>query len=327
VTERRTFLEVLAGGLLASPLAAKAQQAEKVYQIGILTLAAAAQGPTAYWQPFIDELRELNYVPGRNVVIRYSGADARPERLPGLVAEMVRARVDVIVTTAVQETRAAKAATSSIPIVMTLVTDPVGQGLVASLARPGGNVTGLTTLVPGLYQKYVEFLHEVVPAATQFAVVVAADPAPQQRQELEETGRTLGVKLVVLHVSGPKEFESTLVRARKEGAAGIILTADVVTQMHSRAFVQLALKHRLPGVYWARQYVDDGGLMSYSANYTELRRHAATYVDKILKGAKPGDLPIEQPTKFELVINLKTAKAIGLTVPQSLLLRADQVIE
>ena len=145
----------------------------KVYRIGILTLAAAGQDPTAYWQPFIDELRELNYVPGRNVVIRYSGADARPERLPGLVGDMVKDRVDIIITTAVQETHAAKAATSSIPIVMTLVTDPVGQGLVASLARPGGNVTGLTTLVPRLYQKYVEFLHEVVPSATQFAVVGA----------------------------------------------------------------------------------------------------------------------------------------------------------
>jgi len=154
-----------------------------------------------------------------------------------------------------------------------------------------------------------------------------ADPGPKVRQELEGTGRTLGVTIVVLHVSSPKDFEGALVRARKEGAAGIIVTSDVVTQEHAHEFVQLALKHHLPGVYWARQYVDGGGLMSYSANYTELRRRAAHYVDKILKGAKPAELPIEQPTKFELVINLKTAKALGLTIPPSLLQRADQVID
>jgi putative ABC transport system substrate-binding protein len=324
---RRHFLLTSLAGTLATPPAAGAEQTGKVYRLGILTLAAAGSRPSVYWQPFIDEMRKLGYELDRNLVIKYSGADADPKRLPGLAGEMVKEGVDVIVTTAIRETRAAKAATTPIPIVMTLVPDPVGAGLVPSLARPGGNVTGLTMLVPGLYQKYVEFLHEVMPSATRFAIVVGLAPGAESQKELAAAGQSLGVTVALVHISGPEAFESALVLARNEGAAGIIGTPDVLTQMHSRQFVQLALKHRLPGVYWTREYVDGGGLMSYSANYTELRRRAARYVAKILKGARPADLPVEQPSNFELAINLKTAKALGLTIPPSLLARADHVIE
>ena len=325
---RRTFLAGTGAVLLAPPLAAEAQQTLKGYQVGIVTLGVASPRPTIWWQPFVEELRELNYVQGRNLVITYAGADANPDRLPALVADLVKAKVDVIVTTGPRETLAAMRATSSIPIVFTLIADPVGRGVVTSLARPGGNVTGLTNLIPGLYQKYVEFLHEIVPSAARFAVVVAPPaPTPADRRDLENAGRVLGVNVFIAHVSDPDEFDAALARAKRDGAAGIIVISDVVTQTHRQRFVQLALKHRLPGIYWDRSYVEAGGLMTYSANPAELRRRAAHYVDKILKGAKPADLPVEQPTKFELVINLKTAKALGLMIPPSLLGRADEVIQ
>src|SRR5262249_47534650 len=193
-------------------------------------------------------------------------------------------------------------ATSSIPIVMMVVTDPVAQGLAASLARPGGNVTGLTSLVPGLSQKYVELLREVLPAAARFTVVVSpANPPPEQRRELEEAGRVLGVAVSVVQVSGPDDFAAVLARAKQDGVAGIIAPSDPVTFLHRRALAQLALQHGLPGIYWAREYVEEGGLMTYSASLADLRRRAATYVDKLLRGARPADLPIEQPTRFELI--------------------------
>jgi putative tryptophan/tyrosine transport system substrate-binding protein len=240
----------------------------------------------------------------------------------------VQDHIDVIVTTSTRETQAAKQATSTIPIVMTFPPDPVEQGLVASLARPGGNVTGLTNLVPGLRQKYVELLKEVVPGASRFAVIASPGSlGPAIRRELETGAAQLGVTLSVLTVQRPDEFESALTSAKAAGAEGVIVSADALTLTHRRALVGLVLKHRLPAIYWAREYVEDGGLMTYSANLVDLRRRAATYVDKILRGAKPADLPVEQPTKFEFVINLKTAKALGLTIPQSLLVRADEIIQ
>jgi putative ABC transport system substrate-binding protein len=273
-------------------------------------------------------MSELGYVEGRNLVIRPAFADGNPERLPALVAELVGMKVDAIVTTGPRETVAAKRATAVIPIVMTVVPDPVAQGFVASLSRPGGNVTGLTNFVPGLGQKYVELLHEALPSATRFAVVASLpNPLPETRQELEAAGRLLGITVSVARVSGPDDFDSALARAKRDGAAGIIVTSDGVTWRHRKSLVPLALKHRLPAIYWAREYVDDGGLMTYSASVADLRRRGATYVDKILKGARPADLPVEQPTTFELVINLKAAKALGLTMPPSLLQRAHQVIE
>jgi len=325
--DRRTFVGSLAGGLLAAPLAAGAQQAGRVYQVGILSLGVAGPQPSPYWQVFIEELRELNYVAGRNLLLTYAGADGKPDRLSGLAADMVKARVDVIVTTGPLETLAAKRATSSIPIVFTIVHDPIGQGVVTNLARPEGNVTGLTTLVPGFYQKYVELLREVVPSAARFALVASPNASREPREEVENAGRSLGVSVFFVPVSTPDEFDAALTRAKRDGAAGIIVITNPVTLTHFRRFVQAVLKHRLPGIYSERNYVEAGGLIAYGANLTELRRRAARYVDRILKGARPADLPIEQPTTFELVINLKTAKALGLTIPQSILQRADQVIE
>jgi putative tryptophan/tyrosine transport system substrate-binding protein len=232
------------------------------------------------------------------------------------------------VTTSTRETQAARHATSTIPIVMTIVADPVGDGLVASLARPGGNVTGLTSLVPGLRQKHVELLKEALPSASRFAVIASpSGVGPELRRELDGAAEALGVSLSFLPVRGPGDFDAAFTSARQAGATAIIASSDPVTLRASREFVRLALKHRLPRMYWTREYVENGGLMAYSANSVDLRRRAATVVDKILKGAKPADLPVEQPTKFELVINLKTAKALGLTIPPSLLLRADELIQ
>jgi ABC-type uncharacterized transport system substrate-binding protein len=305
-----------------------AQPAGKVFQVGVLSNAVDPAVWRVSYKPFIDAMRDLNYVEGRNLVIRPAFADGHAERLAALAADLVRAKVDVIVASASLEVTAARQATGSIPIVMWLVPDPVAEGIVASLSRPGGNITGLTSLVPGLSQKYVVLLREVVPSASRFVVVVSpTNPRPDVRRDLEAAGRALGVTVAIAHVSGPEDFDSVLARAKKDGAVGIIATSDAVTFLHRRRLAQAALKHGLPGLYWSRVFVDEGGLMTYSANVDELRRRAATYVDKILRGASPGDLPVEQPIRFELVINLKTAKALGLTIPPSLLARADQVID
>src|SRR5215470_6453223 len=247
------------------------------------------------------------------------------DRLPVLAADLVKAKVDVIVASATAEVAAAKQATVSIPIVMWLVPDPVGSGFVGSLAHPGGNVTGLTSLVPGLAQKYVELLRDALPLAQRFAIV-GSSPTDTLR-EVQPAARSLGLMLSPAKVSGPKDFDPVLAQAKKLGVTGIIVALDGVTFLHRALFAQQALKHRLPGIYWAPEYVEAGGLMTYSANTDELRRRTATYVDKILKGANPAELPVEQPRKFDLVINMKTATALGLTIPPSLLLRADQVIE
>jgi putative ABC transport system substrate-binding protein len=277
------------------------------------------------YKPFIDAMRDLNYVEGRNLVFKPAFADGHADRLSALATDLVKAKVDVIVASAPTEVAAAKQATLAIPIVMWLVPDPVGSGLVGSLAHPGGNVTGLTSLVPGLTQKYVELLRDALPLAQRFAIV-GSSPTATLRQ-VQAAARSLGLTLSAAKVSGPEDFGAVLAQLKKAGVAGIIVALDGVTFLHRALFVQQALKHRLPGIYWAPEYVEAGGLMTYSANTDELRRRAATYVDKILKGAKPADLPVEQPTKFELVINLKIAKALDLTIPPSLLLRADQLIE
>ena len=325
--DRRRFLLTSVAAALSNPLVAEAQGAAKRYRIGILTLAPSGPRPSTYWDPFFDELRTLGYSRDTNVAVQYSGADAHPERLGTLARAMVAEHVDVIVTTAVRETRAAKAATSSIPIVMTLVADPVGAGLIANLARPDGNVTGLTMLVPGLFQKYVEFLHEAVPRATRFAIVAGVLPSAALKNELDTIAASLGVTLELVRVSNAAGFAAALSQAKKTGASGLIVTPDVVTQLNARSFVRLAMQEGLPGIYWTREYVDEGGLMSYSADYAELRRRAAHYVAKLLEGVKPAQLPVEQPTRFELVINLNTAKALGLDVPPMLLARANEVIE
>jgi len=318
---------ILALSLLATPFAARAQETGRVYQVGLLTLGTDPMR-SGFWQRFLEAMRELNYVEGRNLIVRRAFAEGNDDLLPSLVADLVQAKVDAIVTTSTLETRAAKQATTTIPIVMTVAPDPVEQGLVASLAHPGGNVTGLTSMAPGTSQKLVELLRETVPSVSRFAVVASPKgPFPEIRHELQTASHQVGVALSFIGIAGTDNLESALVRAKKGGAGALIAPLNAFTYRYREKLVQLALKHRLPGIYWVRDYVEAGGLMSYGTNFGDVGRRAAYFVDRILKGTKPADLPVEQPTKFELVINLKTARALGLTIPQSLLLRADPVIE
>jgi putative ABC transport system substrate-binding protein len=319
--------KVAANGSLATKAETPAQPATRVYRIGVLSIGTDP-GTVGRWQVFYDALRDLNYVEGRNLVLLPGFGGGNFERVPGFVSEFVNAGVDVIVATGTREIRAAKQATASIPIVMILAADPVKEGFVASLARPGGNVTGLTSLVPGLPQKYVELMHEVVPTAKRFAVVnVAPNPIPEIRRELEEAGRKRGLSIIVLQAADATDFDRVMAEARREGAAGIIHPIDGGTSPYRPALVQAALKNRLPGIYWDAAYVDAGGLMTYSINVEAQYRRAAAVVDRILRGAKPADLPVELPVRVETVVNLKTAKALGITIPQSLLIRTDRVID
>ena len=312
---------------MLAPLVCESQETARLSRVGLLSIATDPNQPTA-WEPFLKAMRELGYVEGRNVTVKRAFGGGRAEELSRLAADLVRSGVDVIVTTGTRETVAAKQAAPTTPIVMLLVPDPVAQGLAKTLARPGGTVTGLTNLIPGLVQKYVELLREVVPASSHFAVVAnPPNPVPENRRELEAAAKAFGIALSVIPVHGPNDFDKALAGAKRNGASAIIVTSDPVTFMHRRLLAQTALRYGLPGIYWSREYVEEGGLMTYSADLADLRRRAATYVDKILKGAKPSDLPIEQPTKVELVINMKTAKTLGLTIPQSLLVRADEILQ
>ena len=314
--------------LLAVPAVVAAQPAGKVYHVGIVSAAAAPGRPTVLWRAFLEALGELGYVEGRNLVVTQAFAAGKREDLPALVADLVKKKVDVLVTTSAPETNAAKRATTRIPIVMTVTRDPVAEGLVASLARPGSNVTGLTSLVPGLSQKYVELLKEANPSTTRVAVVTGpGSPTVETRNELLSAAQQAGIELSFFEVSAPDQIDGVLARARKSGCRAIVVPHDARTYLYRRELVQLALRHQLPGIYWSREYVEEGGLMAYGASLADLGRRAASIVDRILKGAKPADLPVEQPTKFDFVINMKSAKTLGLTVPPSLLLRADQVIE
>ncbi len=325
MTTRRRFLAGL--GALAAPGMAAAQAAGKVAQVGLVSIGTDPARPET-WQGFHDALRAMGYIEGKNVVFRRAFTAGDTGRLPGLIGEMVRGRVDVIVATGTRETIAARQATTTIPIVMMQVSDPVAEGFVASLARPGGNITGLTNLVPGLSQKYVEWLKETVPAAKRFVVVTnPTNPVPAVRGELDAAAKILGVTLEYAGVNDPADIEAALLRAKRNGAAGVIAPTDGTTLLHRKAFAALALKHRMPGIFWTRAFVEEGGLMTYSANAGELRRRTAAFVDKILKGAKPADLPVEQPTRFEMVVNLRTAQALGITLPHSVLVRADEVIQ
>ena len=325
---RRAFMAVIAGSLLAAPLAAEAQQAAKVPRIGYLGLNLATSPHLA--EAFRQGLRDLGYVEGGNVKIEYRDADGKYERLPALAAELVSLKVDLIVTGAFQATLAAKNATKTIPIIMVAVADPVRIGLIASLVRPGGNITGLALFAgTEIFGKHLELLKEAVPNLSRVAVLSnPANPMHVLRlREVEVAGRSLRVQLQILKAQGPEEFDSAFAAMTRERAGALYVVGDPMFVQHRRRFVELAAKSRLPTVYELKDYVEAGGLMSYGPSFLDLFRRAATYVDKILKGARPGDLPVEQPTEFELVINLKTAKALGLTIPQSLLQRADQVIE
>lgn len=313
--------------LLMAPLAVDAQHGDRVHRVG---LVSAGNDPSNLipWSTFLETMRELGYVEGKNLVVERAFAGGKNELLPGLVAELVRKKVDVIVVSGNRETRAAMQATNTIPIVMTVASDPVGEGFVASLARPGGNVTGTLSSVPRLSEKYVQLLREVVPAARHVGVVVSPpSPIAAVRADLEGAARSVGMTLSFAQVRGRAQLEPTLERLKKEGVGAIILPLDAVTLLHRTEIARLAVKHHLPSVGGMREYADDGALMSYGASYSSLRRRAAVLVDKIIKGQKPATLSIEQPTKFELVINLRTAKALGIAVPQSLLVVADAVVE
>ncbi len=330
MTTRREFIGTLAGGLLAMPLAAEAQQAAKIARIGYLAgnLAAAPRLEEALRQG----LRDLGYVEGRNVVIEIRDAEGKPERLPALAAELVALKVDVIVAPNTPQALAAKQATRTLPIVFSFVADPVASGLVTSLARPGGNVTGLSSLTPELVGKRLELLTQAVRGVSRVAVLLQPGFQGERTEKdmlkgADVAARALGVRLQFVEAQGPADIDRAFSDMTRARAGALTVLGSTMFISERRRLVDLAAKNRLPAVYARREYVDAGGLMSYGSNIADLFRRTATYVDKILKGAKPADLPVAQPTKFELVINLKTAKALGLTIPPALLGRADEVIE
>ncbi len=336
MNNRRKLLVALGAGALTSPFASFAQpQTAKVSRIGILSPGApldAGRNPSALaflFGALRESLRELGYVEGQNIAIEYRFAEGRPERLPALAEDLVRLKVDVIVAPSPPAPQAAKRATSTIPIVFVVIGDPVAQGLVASLARPGSNITGLANLAQEVVGKQLELLKEVAPKVSRVAVL--QNPTNQAHpfvlRQAEGAARTLGVQLHIAHAGTPPEIDAAFAAMRSQRAGGVLVLRDALFLAQRAQIVALAAKSRLPAVYGLREEAQAGGLMAYGASAPAMYRRAATYVDKILKGAKPADLPVEQPTKFELVINLKTAKALGLTIPPSLLGRADEVIE
>ena len=328
MTRRVGLVVALALSILSAPVSANAQQRGKVPRIGYLGSSSPSAVPHLV-DAFRQGLRDLGYVEGQNIAIEYRWAEGRLERLPNLAADLVRLKVDVIFGSNTPGTVAAKKATTTIPIVMAVVGDPVGSGLVASLGRPGGNVTGLSSLAVELGPKQLQLLKQAVPRVSRVAVL--SNPATQSHvlalKEVEVAARSLGVQLQILEARGSEEFDRAFAAMTRERASALLVLSDPVFLVYRTRLADLAAKSRLPAMYGLREHAEAGGLMAYAANYADLYRRAATYVDKILKGAKPGDLPVEQPTKFELVINLKAAKTLGLTIPQSVLIRADQVIQ
>ena len=323
--DRRTFLAAAAGAL-AGTVAAGAEQAGKVARVGFL---ATTSTPTHYWDALVEALRGRGGVEGRNILFEQRYSEGKAERFPHLAVDLVRLKVDVIVTSGTPASVAAKSATTTIPIVMAVVIDPVGSGLVASLARPGGNVTGMSWLGPELSAKRLELLKEAVPDVSRVTVLVnPANPAHTVAvREMQSVASRLAMTLHMWEVRSQADFDRAFTAIARSRAEALFTVADPLTYRERARIVQFAAKARLPAIYEWREFVELGGLMAYGVNLTELYRRAAIHVDKILRGANPGDLPIEQPTKFELVINLKTAKALGLTIPPSLLQRADHVIE
>jgi putative ABC transport system substrate-binding protein len=325
---KRIIRLALSAMLLALYVPAEAQQPTKIPRIGFLL--PYSPGPDPRVEAFRQGLRELGYVEGQNVTIEYRWADGRFEQFPDLAAELVGLKVDVIVTAVTQASIAAKKATGAIPIVMVAVSDPVGSGLVASLARPGANVTGTSSMTAEVVGKQLELLKETLPKISRVAALWnPANPVFQalQLKETKVAARALGVQLQILEARGPDEIDRAFAAMARERTRALLVLGDPVFTSHRKRIADLAVKHRLPTVSGTREYVEAGGLMAYGPSFHDMYRRAAYYVDRILKGTKPADLPVERPTKFELVINLKTAKQIGLTVPPNMLARADKVIK
>ena len=325
---RRIVLLAFALNLVFAATTAWAQQTNKIPMVAYLALAAGPDDPiVTIWR---QGLRELGYVDGQNIKIEFRGAEGHPDRLPGLAEELVRLNVDVIFTANAFAVQAIRRATSSIPIVIALM-DPLAAGLVTNLAHPGGNVTGLSSMTTELHSKRLQLLKETIPGLTRVAVLwnPAGQPTPLQSkfvEELRAAARSLSIGLKFVVAQTPDEFAPAFSAVNRAQAQALYLHESALYYVHRMTLAKLASKARLPSIYASRTFADEGGLMSYGVNYADQMRRSAGYIDKILKGAKPGDLPIEQPTKVELVVNLKTAKAFGITIPQSILLRADEVI-
>src|SRR5438876_3961013 len=327
MNSRRKLLVALSAGALAAPLACFAQQQRsKVARIGVLESTSSSANQR---EALIAVLRQLGYVEGKNMIIEDRWAEGNYERLPGLAAELVQMKVDVIVAGSTPTVQAAQQTTTTIPIVMVATADPVGSGFVASLARPGRNITGLSNINVDLSSKRLELLRDAVPKLSRVTVLVnPANPIHSDSlKRVQATEKTNSVTISPVEASTASQIEAAFGAMTRERAGALIVLPDSFFSSQARRIAELAAQQRLPTMFWTRGLVESGGLMSYGQNNAEHYYRAATYIDKILKGAKPGDLPVEQPTKFELVINLKTAKAIGLTIPQELLLRADNVIE
>ncbi len=323
MNRRDTVLTLLALG--AAPHFAFAQPAGKVWRIGFLSQTA---GPNEYIEAFLDQLHTLGYVEGRNLSIEYRWAAGNVERLPEMAAELVRLKVDLIATQATEPIAAAKRATSTIPIVMTGPSDPVGSGLVASLARPGGNVTGMSIQSTDLAGKDLQLLRELAPNATQVAVLTGGQSVTSLLfiEQIRTATKKMGIALVVERVNKREALATAFAAMRRARVQALIVQHGTFTNANRQRIVELVAQQRLPSIYGSRGFVEAGGLISYGPSLPEIFRRAAHYVDRIFKGAKPADLPVEQPTKFELVINMNTARTLGLTIPQSLLARADEVI-
>jgi putative ABC transport system substrate-binding protein len=313
-------------GFVAADSDAIAQAPSGVPQIGYLAGSEASETP--FVEAFRRGLTQLGYVENQTIVIEQRSAGGQPEKLPGLAADLVRLQPQIIVTSGSRAALAAREATTKIPIVMANIGDPVGLGLVASLARPGGNITGLSSLATGLAGKRLELLAEIVPGLSRVAVVRAPDSESSQMayREMQAVAATLRLGLETFEVARPEDFDAAFKEANARTKGVVVLNSPVV-RTHINVVIAAAARHKMPAVYYDSEFAEAGGLLSYGPNYPDLQRRAAVFVDKILKGAKPGDLPIEQPTKFELVVNLKVAKALGLAIPNSILVRADEVIQ
>ena len=326
---RRKLLAALGFGALTVPLASFPQQQVKVWRVGFLSLRRIGSLDSDFFGEFPRGMRELGYIEGKNLVIEWRSAEGKIERLPDLATELVRRRVDVIVTAGAQAVRAAQKATTTIPIVIGTAGDPVGSGFVKSLARPGGNITGLSDMAGDLGSKLLELLLSAVPGLSQVAVLVNPDNSSHVTilSSVQSGAQNVGVKVTPVPARTSQEIEKAFSTVVQQYAKALIAAADALFNQQVRQIAELAAKHRLPSISGYPQYVEAGGLMNYGPDFADNFRRAAAYVDKIFKGAKASDLPVEQSTRFELAVNLKTAKALGLAIPQSLLLRADRVIE